>query len=71
MMQKLQHIQARARKLAWSGKFFGWRPIAFELRFEPGFTDASQWINSPSAQEELDDLCDEARKRAETDPEVA
>ena len=31
-MKKFKHIQATARELARSGKFHGWRPIAFELR---------------------------------------
>ena len=35
--------------------------IAFELQFEPGFTEAYEWIHSASAQEELDSLCREAR----------
>jgi len=29
-------IQKRARELARSGQYIGWRPIAFELQFEPG-----------------------------------
>ena len=33
-MTDLERIQAKARELARSGKFHGWRPIAFELRFE-------------------------------------
>jgi hypothetical protein len=37
--------------------------VAFELKFEPGFAEASDWIYSPSIQEELDGLCSEARKR--------
>ena len=53
--------QARARELARSGTFIGWRPIAFELQFEPGFTEAYEWIHSASAQEELDSICLEAR----------
>ena len=38
MSKEIQRIQARARELARSGTFIGWRPIAFELQFEPGFT---------------------------------
>ena len=60
MSKEIQPIQARARELARSGTF-GWRPIAFELQFEPGFTEAYEWIHSASAQEELDSLCREAR----------
>jgi hypothetical protein len=61
MSKEIQRIQARARELARSGTFIGWRPIAFELQFEPGFTEAYEWIHSASAQEELDSLCREAR----------
>jgi hypothetical protein len=43
-MTKLKRIQARARELAKSGKFHGWSPIAFELRFEDGFEEARQWL---------------------------
>ena len=45
MSKELQRIQARARELARSGRFIGWRPIAFELQFEPGFTEAYEWIS--------------------------
>jgi hypothetical protein len=62
MSEKLQRFQARARELARCGKFNGWRPIAFELQFEEGFTDAIQWTYSPSSQEELDIICRESRK---------
>jgi hypothetical protein len=31
---------AKARELARSGKFHGWRPIAFELRFEADYEEA-------------------------------
>ena len=67
MSKELQRIQARARELARSGTFIGWRPIAFELQFEPGFTEAYEWIHSPSAQEELDSICREARMRRHVD----
>ena len=49
------------------GTFIGWRPIAFELQFEPGFTEAYEWIHNPSAQEELDSICLEARMRRYVD----
>ena len=42
-MTNLERIQAKARELARSGKFHGWRPIAFELRFEPGYAEAREW----------------------------
>jgi hypothetical protein len=41
-MSKLKQIQARARKLARSGLFHGWSPIAFELCFEAGFEEARE-----------------------------
>jgi len=41
MSTKLQQIQAKARELAQSGTFIGWRPIAFTLQFEEGFAEAS------------------------------
>ena len=34
-------IQKRARELARSGQYIGWRPIAFELQFEPGCAEES------------------------------
>jgi hypothetical protein len=57
MSKEIQRVQALARQLARSGTFIGWRPIAFDLQFEPGFTEAHEWIHSPSAQEELDSIC--------------
>ena len=37
MSEAVRRVQARARELAGSGKFAGWRAVAFELQFEPGF----------------------------------
>jgi len=68
MNDKLQRFQTRARELAGSGKFNGWRPIAFELQFEEGFTEAIQWTYSASTQEELDIICRESRNRLDADP---
>jgi hypothetical protein len=68
MSEKLQRFQARARELACSGKFNGWHPIAFELQFEEGFTEAIQWTYSRSTQEELDTTCRESRNRLGADP---
>ena len=65
MSDKVQRVQARARELASSGKFAGWRALAFELQFEPGFSDAYGWLYSPSTKEELEGLCKEARKQRE------
>ncbi|MBK5199336.1 MAG: hypothetical protein JJE37_13825 [Methyloceanibacter sp.] len=70
MSEELQRIKALARELARSGRFIGWRLVAFELQFEPGFAEASPWIYSLSTQEELDGLCSEARKRRR-DPKAA
>jgi hypothetical protein len=64
-------IQKRARELALSGEYIGWRSIAFELQFEPGYAEASAWINSVATQEELDALCRKARVNRRVDPEAA
>ena len=72
MSESLKRIQQRARELAHSGKFVGSRAIAFELQFEPGYSQAFKWIHSFATQEELDRLCSEARTRINrTDPEAA
>jgi hypothetical protein len=61
-MTNLERIQAKARELARSGKFHGWHPIAFELRFEPGYEEAREWLHGAAAQDELDHLCQTARE---------
>jgi hypothetical protein len=60
-MTKLKRIQARARELAKSGRFHGWSPIAFELRFEDGFEEAREWLYTATTRDELDRVCQEAR----------
>ena len=60
-MSKLKRLQVEARALARSGRFFGWTPIAFELRFEDGFEDARDWLYRAATRDELDHLCREAR----------
>jgi len=60
-MIDLERIQDRARELARSGKFHGWRPIAFELRFEKGYEEAREWLHHAAVRDELDRLCQEAR----------
>jgi len=60
-MTKLEHIQAKVRQLARSGKFHGWRPVAFELRFEHGFKEGREWLCSPAVRDQLDRLCELAR----------
>jgi hypothetical protein len=72
MSENLQRVQERARELARSGKFIGWRLVAFELRFEPGYREALSWIQSLATQEEIDRLCSEARHpTTRRDPEAA
>ena len=73
MSETLERMQERARELARSGKFSGWRSVAFELQFEPSLKeafkwlhsasveDAFQWFHSPATKEEIDLLCGEAR----------
>src|SRR5262245_19438117 len=56
MSETVKGIQARARELAISGKFAGWRALAFELQFEPAFFDALEWLYSPSTKGEFDGL---------------
>jgi hypothetical protein len=81
MSETLELLQERARTLARSGKFSGWRSVAFELQFEPRLQevfqwlhsesteDAFLWLHSPSTKAELDNLCYEARQSC--DPEAA
>lgn len=63
LSETLEQVQRRARELARSGTFAGWRAVAFELRFEPGYGQAVRWIKSPAAQDEIDRLCLKARAR--------
>jgi len=67
-----QPFEDRARALARSGKFAGWRAVVFELQFEPGYKEAVQWLSHPATQAELDDLCSRARELGKRgDPEAA
>ena len=61
LMTNLKRIQAKARELARSGKFHGWRPIAFELQFERGYEEAREWLHDAAIQDEIDRLCQRAR----------
>jgi hypothetical protein len=63
MSKQLKRIQARARALARSGRFFGWPPLEFELRFEEGYSEAQDWLDRATTRDELDRVCREARKR--------
>ncbi len=65
LMDKLKEIQAKARELARSGEFYGWFPIKFELRFEAGYPEAREWLNSPATREELDSLCRKSRAQVQ------
>ena len=84
MSETLERMQRSARELARSGRFAGWRSVAFELAFDPSLEQAFQWLHSasvedaflwlhsPKAKEELDRLCDEARNPFSLDgPEAA
>jgi hypothetical protein len=71
MSKASKTIEERARELASSGEYIGWRSVAFELQFEPGYAEGADWINSLAAQEELDALCAEARANRRLDPEAA
>jgi hypothetical protein len=84
MSEILEHMQERARELARSGKFLGWRSVALELQFKPALNeafqwlhsasgeDAFQWLHSPASKAALDRLCDEARDLStRRDPEAA
>jgi hypothetical protein len=42
MHKQLKRMQAKARELARSGKFYGWPPLEFELLFEDGFSEARE-----------------------------
>ena len=64
-MTNLRRIQARARELARSGKFYGWRPIVFELRFEKGYEEAREWLYDAAVREELDCVSQAARASKE------
>jgi hypothetical protein len=63
MHKQLKRMQAKARELARSGKFYGWPPLEFELRFEDGFSEAREWLHEAATRDELDRLCREARTR--------
>ena len=64
-MTNLERIQAKARELARSGKFHGWRPIAFELRFEEGHEEAREWLHDAATQDELERVpnCSRSQER--------
>ena len=43
--------------LSLTGKFGGWKAVAFELGFEPGYEERADWLLSPAAKDKLDSLC--------------
>src|SRR5262249_51613765 len=51
MSEILERMQERARELARSGKFLGYRSVAFELQFEPRLKEAFQWLHSASVED--------------------
>jgi len=51
MSETLERMQERARELARSGKFVGWRSVAFELQFEPGLKEVFQWLHGASVED--------------------
>ena len=63
MSEEIERAKAMARQLARSGKFVGWRAVAFELQFQPGFANVVDWLSAPETHDELDFLCHEARSR--------
>ena len=67
MSDRLLAFQARARELAGSGNFKGWRQVAFKLQFESGFAEAFPWLYAATTQAELDDICRAARYRVGND----
>ena len=84
MKDTLEYMKRRAHELARSGKFSGWRSVAFELQFEPALKevfqwlhsasveDAFQWLHSPATKEGIDQLCYAARSASTRhDPEAA
>ena len=64
LMTNLERIQAKACELARSGKFHGWRPIAFELRFEEGHLEAREWLHNAATQDELIAFANGSRNQA-------
>ena len=46
-----------------SGCFYGSPPLEFELRLKDGYSEAREWLHLPSTRDELDQMCQAARKR--------
>ena len=64
-------FKAKARALARSGHFYALRPLEFELSFEQGFSEAREWLALASTRQELEQLCQESRTKAEPTPLIA
>jgi hypothetical protein len=83
MSGTLERMQERARELARSGKFSGWRSVVFELQCEPNLKevfqwrhsapaeDALLWLHSSAVKEELDRLCLDRLWAKTRNPEAA
>jgi hypothetical protein len=57
---RMIHIRRRARELAKSGRFEGWRGIEFELRVVEGLPEACALLASGPVRQDLDVLCQQA-----------
>ena len=66
MNETLERMQERARELARSGKFSGWRSVTFELQFEPDLKEVYQWLHSASVEDAFLWLHSPKRKKSLT-----
>lgn len=64
--ERQEYVYRRARELAMSGECVDWLGVEFVLRYQDGFGEARQWLDSHSIREELDRLCEQARKAKAT-----
>lgn len=63
--ERQEYVLRRARELATSGRFDRWLNVEWELRFEEGFSEARQWLDSSFLRKELDGLCAKAKERTQ------
>lgn len=63
MSDTLERMQERARELARSGQFSGWRSVVFELQFEPCLKGVFQWLHNSSVQDAFQLLHSPATKK--------
>lgn len=66
MSETLEHLQKRARELASSGKFSGWRSVAFELRFEPDLQEVLSGFTVQLLKTPFSGFTDQKRKMNST-----